>query len=83
LSQYNPTKLCWEHRRVPRRLGEELAGQHVQKDDLWLLKIDWEHEVEVETWRPHMMSDNFVSGIRRREMSAEDKKAYEDGSWLG
>jgi hypothetical protein len=64
-------------------MSEELEGKRVQKDDTWLLKVDWEQAVEVETWRPHMMSDTFVSGIRRREMSAEDKRAYEDGSWLG
>jgi hypothetical protein len=83
LSQYNPTKNCWEHRRAPRRLSEELEGKHVQKDDEWLLRIDWEHEVEVETWRPHMCSETFIAGMRRREFSDEDKDAYESGAWLG
>jgi hypothetical protein len=80
---YNPTKMCWEHREMPRRMKAELQGKHVQRDDYWLLMRRLDPDATVETWRPHMMSDVFVDGMSRREMSDKDKAAYEDGSWLG
>jgi hypothetical protein len=86
LSMYNPTDLCWDHRRSTRRIAAELAGKHVQRDDDWLLKmqrVSLDDDVRVETWRPHMCSETFVEGMSRREMSDSDRAAYESGEWLG
>jgi hypothetical protein len=86
LSIYNPTTLCWEHRRLTRKITAELAGKHIQRDDEWLLKmqqLSLDDDVRVETWRPHMCSETFVEGMSRREFSDKDRAAYEDGSWLG
>ncbi len=81
LSRYNPTSWCWEHRRATRRIEEELAGAHVLSDDEWLRSV--QRDREVETWRPHIMSDTFVKGLERRELRPRDRKAYESGAWLG
>lgn len=81
LSTYNAGKLCWEHRRSTRRIEEELDGKHVQRDDAWLLALlDLDH-AEIETWRPHVMSDTFIKGLERRELTPAERARYSGGEW--
>jgi hypothetical protein len=85
LSTYNPTDRCWEHRKLPRRLKEELDGKHIQRDDDWLFHsrmLGLHPDATIETWRPHMMSETFTDGMTRREMSDKDKETYRSGDWL-
>lgn len=80
LSYYNPTDRCWEHRRAPRRIKEELDGLHVLRDDDWVLRRD--RNVEVETWRPHLCSATFIEGLDRGTLSPAEREAYDSGAWL-
>ncbi len=82
LSTYNPTDRCWEHRKRPRRIVAELNGEHIHRDDDWLLMMRLDVDAKVETWRPHMMSETFVDGLERREMSEQDVEAYRSGEWI-
>lgn len=83
LSLYNPTPHCWEHRRVSRRIQDELDGTRVQRDDEWVKQMKQIGDAEIETWRPHMMSETFVAGLERRALTPTEKKSYENGEWLG
>ncbi len=83
LSYYNHTSYCCLHPHVPKRLMEELKGSVVLKDDDWVRLKQWKHypPQTIEAWKPQMMSETFLRGMEE-QIHPQDKKAYEDGSWL-
>jgi hypothetical protein len=85
LSTYNGGSFCSLHRseEVPRRIVLELSGKVVLRDDEWVKRLSKRKEPPsaYETWRPHMMSKEFIVGVPDR-LSPKEKRSYESGEWL-
>ncbi len=85
LSRYNGGNYCSLHRiGPPIRIVRELNGDIVLADDDWVRRLKWKTHPpkEIEAWRPSVMSATFLKGMEE-QIHPQDKKAYEDGSWLG